>query len=306
VWIAGRLRVAGHGWLTALAVLAICVANPITYYMLQFGHAEELLGGVLCALAVLAAIRGNTIWAGILLGVAIGNKEWALVAVGPVIVGLPAHRWRALLIAAGVALAMLGPIAIASSSLASGGDRLIINDSGTTFYPQQLWWFFAPAGHWVPSMAGQIPREFRVPPLWLQGRAHDLIVWIGLPLTWLAARRRMPRENALLLLALLLVLRCALDPWDLGYYMLPFIIALLTWETTVKLRKPLGALAATAATWLVFEELPYHLTENQQALSFTIPAVVTIVAIGVLVYRPGRSAEQSTQPILSRPPGALS
>ena len=41
------------------------------------------------------------------------------------------------------------------------------------------------------------------------------------------------------LLALVLLLRCLLDTWDIGYYMLPCLIAMLAWDALGKsLRRP--------------------------------------------------------------------
>jgi hypothetical protein len=285
VWLAARLRVSGAGILAALLALAVCVANPLTYYALAIGHPEEILGAVLCVVAVLAAIRGHANWAGVLLGLAIANKEWAIVAVGPVLVALPTGRWRAALIAGAVAAAMLAPLAIAAATVRGASARITVSDGGTIFYTQQVWWFLGTPGHWVPSMRGQLLYGYRLPPAWLQGRAHLLIAWIGLPLSYLAARRHLPRESALLLLAMLLLLRCMLDPWDLVYYPIPFVVALCTWEVTVKHRAPLGAVAASLAAWGIFEYLPLHLSANQQALSFIIPSVIALVAIAAALYR---------------------
>lgn len=298
VWLAARLRASGNGWIAMLVTVAVCSANPIMYYALELGHPEELLGAVLCVVAVLAALRGHATWAGLMLGAAIGNKEWALLAIGPVLLALPAHHWKALAAATAVAALMLGPIAIASPSLASSSGRISVNDGGAIFYPQQIWWFFGTPGRWVPSMAGQLLRGYRWPPGWLTGRAHLLIVWLGLPLTLVAARRGMLRENALLLLALLLLLRCMLDPWDLIYYPLPFVIALLGWETTVRHRTPVAALAASFGAVAIFEYLPPYLSANQRALLFIIPSVIALIAVVVTVYRrPSsgvRRADQST------------
>jgi hypothetical protein len=284
-WIATRLRAAGRSRLTAALTLAVCFVNPMTYYAMKIGHPEEVLGGVLCVVAVLAALRGRGTWAGILLGLAIANKEWALVAIGPVLLALPARRIHTLLIAAAVTGVLLAPIALTSGSVKAASSRITVNDGGTVFYPQQIWWFLGTPGRWLPAMRNQILYGYRLPPSWLQGRAHELIVWIGLPLTWLAARRRIPRENALALLALLLLLRCMLDPWDLVYYPLPFAIALLSWETLVRGRAPIGAAAVSAAAWAIFEYLPLHLSANQTALSFLIPSVCALAAIAFVVYR---------------------
>jgi len=285
VWIAPQLRSAGRGWIAVLVTLAVCVASPVNYYALSIGHPEEILGGVLCVAAVVAALRGRAALAGVLLGVAIANKQWAVVAVGPVLVALPTGRRRALLWAGGTAVAFLGPIAYAAGSATGAAARVSVSDGGAIFYTQQIWWFLGTPGHWLPSMAGQIQRGFRLEPSWLAGRSHLLIAWIGLPLSYIAARRRMPRENALLLLAMLLLLRCMLDPWDIVYYPIPFILALLAWETTVKHRAPWCAVAASLATWAIFELLPTHLSANQQALSFIVPTVLALALIGVSLYR---------------------
>jgi hypothetical protein len=285
VWCATRLRLSGAGIAAALLALAVCVLNPLSYYALSIGHPEEMLGAVLCIAAVLAALRGHSTWAGLLLGAAIANKEWALVAVGPVLLALPAQRLRAALIAAGFAGIMLAPLAIVAGDVKIASGRITANDTGAIFYPQQLWWFFGHPGHWVPAMLGQVPHGFRLPPPWLQGRAHLLIVWIGLPLTLLAARRKIPRENTLLLLALVLLLRCMLDPWDLVYYPLPFVITLATWESTVKRRAPIAAVLASIACWAIFEYLPNHLSLNQRALAFIIPALVALAVTATGVYR---------------------
>jgi hypothetical protein len=308
IWLAADLRRSGGGLLAATAAVALAVANPITYRLLQIGHPEELLGAALCVAAVLLAQRGHANWAGLALGLAIANKEWALLAVGPVVVALPAGRWRALIVAGVVAGAMLGPLWLATPTLKSGTTRLVVSDTGTLFHPFQVFWFFGTPGHWIPSMAPYIQKGFRLPPAWLGGRAHLLIVWLGLPLTLLAWRRHSRRADALLLLALLLLLRCWLDPWDNVYYPLPFVFALLAWETSVARRAPVGAAAATAATWLIFWYLPSHIGADAQALSFLVPSTLTLAAIAAVVYRakPLRRATAAPAALLSRAPAVPS
>ena len=61
-----------------------------------------------------------------------------------------------------------------------------------------------------------------------------------------------PREDALALFALLALERCLLDPWNLGYYHLPLVLALVAWETE-KRRPPVIALSVTVALWLTFK-----------------------------------------------------
>jgi hypothetical protein len=307
VWLAVNLRRAGGRLAAAALAVIVCVANPITYRAMQTGHPEELLGSALCVAAVLLAQRGRANLAAVALGLAIANKQWALLAIGPVLLALPAHRWRTLIIAGVLASALVAPMLLSSPSVTSGTDRLVVADTGAIFHPWQVFWFFGPRGHWVPSMLGSIERGFRIAPSWIGGRAHMLIVWLGLPLTLLAVRRRTPAADALLLLALLMLLRCWLDPWDVVYYPLPFIFALLAWETTVARRVPLGAAAATAATWLIFSYLPNHIGVDAQALSFLLPATLTLAVLAAVVYRlrPLPSA-QRTAPALSRVPAVPS
>ncbi len=308
VWLAADLRRAGGGLVAATAVVALCAANPITYRVLQIGHPEELLGAALCVAAVLLAQRGHATWAGLALGLAIANKEWAVLAIGPVLVALPAARWRALIVAGVVAGALLAPLWLYSATPASGTARLIVSDTGDLFHPFQVFWFFGTPGHWIPAMAPYIQKGFRTPPAWLGGRAHMLIVWLGLLLSFLALRRHIRRADALLLLALVLLLRCWLDPWDNVYYPLPFIVALLAWETSVARRPPFAAAAATVATWLIFWYLPNHIGADAQALSFLVPSTLTLAAIAAVVYRlkPLRRGAPAPAALLSRAPAVPS
>jgi hypothetical protein len=308
VWLARDLRRAGGSLLGACGVLAVCAANPITYRAMQLGHPEEVLGAALCVAAVLLAQRGHVSWAALALGIAIANKQWALLAVGPVLLAAPAGRWRILAIAGGVAIALMGPIALESGTLAAGTVRLGASSTGLIFNPQQIFWFFAQRGEWLPKQGILIPHTVRVPPAWLADRAHMIIVAAGVPLSWLALRRGSSRGDALLLLALLMLLRCWLDPWDVMYYMAPFVIALLAWETTVTRSRPLFAITATLATWVIFRYLPEHINTDFQALAFLIPSTLALALIAARVYGlvPSRRLAGPAIPSLTRAPGVPS
>jgi hypothetical protein len=271
----------------AVAVLAVAALNPLSYRALMIGHPEELLGAALCVAAVLAAMRARAGWAGLLLGLAIANKQWAVLAAGPVLIGLPDRRGLAMLLAGAVAAAFLLPLALAAGGGVAGATgRLSVNDAGSLFNPPQLWWFLGHPGAWIPAMSGQIPRGYRMPPDWLQGRAHFLVVLSALPLTELARRHPRGVQQPLLLLALLMLLRCALDPWDVVYYPLPFVLALLAWEVCSGRSLPVLAVAATAAAWLVFELLPDHVDVDTQAIAFALIVVPALAVLARGVYGP--------------------
>jgi hypothetical protein len=301
VWLVMRMGRRGSGLLARLCVLGVCVLNPITYKALAFGHPEELLGGALCVAAVLCAERDHPAWAGLLLGLAIANKEWALVAAGPVLVALPTRRPTAILVAATTAVALLLPIVLAAPGGFAGSTGRLATQTGDTFHPFQVWWFLGPRIHWIPAMAGSIPKGARDTPAWLAGRAHMLVVGVSVPLTLLYHRSRQPSPSPLLLLALLLLLRCVLDPWDIAYYPLPFIIALVSWESvSAAPRAPARSILATLATWIVFVVLPKHVGVDDQSIAFLVVALPALVLLGRSLYRP-LIARQS----VGRRPGML-
>src|SRR5207302_1113379 len=139
-----------------LAVVALALASPVTFKALYFGHPEELLGAAMCAGALLLAARGRSLAAGVLLGLAIATKQWAVLA-------------------------------------------------------------------FVPTLLAA--RE---------------------------ARRRPDRrpEDALALLALILLLRCLLDPLTYSYHHAPFLIALVAYEAVRRRGVPVLGLFAALMLWL--------------------------------------------------------
>jgi hypothetical protein len=300
VWLVARMREIGQGRLARATALGLCVVNPVTLYALQDGHAEEVLGAVLCVAAVLTAQRGHASWSGILLGLAIANKQWALLAIGPVLVALPAHRWRSVTFAGAVALCFYVPLwlpAYTTKVSGSGGGALAGSTSGSIFQPWQLWWFLGSHGQTVRDAFGVV-----------KSIDHPLIVALGAPITLLAMLRR--RTDAMLLLALLLAIRFALDTWDTVYYPLPFIFALLCWESLACRRPPLLSLLASVVVWLVYIVAPEHLSADAQAALFLLVAVPTLVALALAVFaprtsghragaseRPRRSSAQTAAPI---------
>jgi hypothetical protein len=298
VWLVARMRKLGRARSARAIALALCVANPLTLPALEIGHPEELLGAVLCVAAVLAAQGKRPIWAGVLLGLAIANKEWALVAIGPVAIALPEHRPRAVLTAGAVAAIVTAPL------LAAGGFASEVHRAATQaaviFNPWQVWWFLGAHAHVLRDLSGHIVPghrwDHRVEPSWVATISHPLIVATALPMTLLCARQRRrrarrPGNEALLLLALVLLIRCVLDPWDMSYYWLPFLLALVAWESLTFERPPVLALAGSFAAWFLFQwALPSHgFSPDMQSLLFLALAIPTLIAITLGLYAPGLS-----------------
>jgi hypothetical protein len=81
-----------------------------------------------------------------------------------------------------------------------------------------------------------------------------------------------------------------LDPWDISYYSLPFLLTLLTWEGLSYTRPPVLTVAASFAAWLIFRETSseaLNLSLDAQALVFAIVSVPAIAALAATLYAPG-------------------
>jgi hypothetical protein len=264
--LARRMNARGASRRACLTVVALCAINPIILPALQIGHPEELLCAALAVGAVLVAASDRWLLAAVLLGLAIGTKAWAVLAIGPVLLALaPAsarpravgtRRAATLALAGAVTLVVLAPMAFA------GAAETVVHGSRSTgllFNPWQIWWLLGDVVDVGPD--GAPKPGARMAPAWLSPLTHPLIASLVVPLSLLAwrARRHAPGghgEQALGLLALLFLLRCVLDPWNCVYYELPFLLALLAWEALSRpQRPPLLTLSATVATWLTFQTL---------------------------------------------------
>jgi hypothetical protein len=284
VVLAASLLARGAGRGTVATVVGLCAANPITLRALDVGHPEELLGAALCASAVLAGLRGRVTLAGLLLGLAVANKAWALLAVGPVLLALDGDRWRALALAGGVAAAFTVPFVLAGSAGEHAGAAA---QTGTIFQPWQVWWFLGSPDAVIRGGDGLVKEGYRQAPAWLSAFSHPLIVGVAVPLSVLAARRR---ADPLLLLALLFLLRCLLDPWNTAYYALPAIIALLAWEATRFDGPPVFALAVTLATWATWEWVVPAASPDVESLVYLAWTLALAAFLGWRLYAPALAA----------------
>ena len=283
LWLARDLARRGCGLVAQTLTVVLCVANPLTVPALQIGHPEELLGAGLCVAAVLCAQRGHPTLSGVLVGLAVANKPWGVLAAGPVLLALPRDRGRALAAMAIVAGVLLAPFVIARTGGVEGELAGAGGSAADIFNPWQLWWFL---GAHRTGARGSLRTE----PGWLGPLGHTLPIALMPPLTVLTAVRARARRDpvdALLLLTLLLLLRCALDPWDISYYAIPCLTALLAWETTTRDRVPLVSLVAIALGWFVLQETTALLgdADDVLALLYTAAAVPAIAVLGDRVIR---------------------
>jgi hypothetical protein len=312
VWLCARMRAEGRSTLARAVAVAVCVANPLTLSALELGHPEEMLGACLCVGAVVLASRNRPIWAGVLLGLAIANKDWAVLAAGPVLLLLPRQTapkrrpasrrgYGPLLMcvasACAVSALVMAPLVLVSSGGFVASTRTAAILVGDLFQPWQVWWFLGSHGPIVHGAFGTALPGYRTGPTWTGAVSHPLIIVVGLSLAvalWLARRRErraVSERDAMLLLALVLLLRCILDTWDIGYYMLPFTIALLAWEVRGVSRPPILVLVSTVFPWLVLQELSARgISPDVQAALFVAWTVPLAVWLGMRLFSRKRTA----------------
>jgi hypothetical protein len=126
------------------------------------------------------------------------------------------------------------------------------------------------------------------------GMAHPLVVLVPVAtsLAFVTRLRRGPWHDGLLLLAFAFLLRCVLDPWNVSYYSLPFLLALVAWEGHAERRPPVVSLATTLLCWLTLVSLPSVAHPDVQAaayLAWTIP-LAALMAVRLLGVRVGSAA----------------
>ena len=125
-----------------------------------------------------------------MLGLAIANKEWALLAVGPVLLALPSRRVAMLLCAGAAAALVLAPLALVGGGGFVSGAGASAAPSATIFQPMQIFWFFGHHSAEAARLLGAVKHDFRLAPAWIGTISHPLVIAVAVPLTALAWRRR--------------------------------------------------------------------------------------------------------------------
>lgn len=237
LWLAARLLPAAQGPLPRAALVLLVLAGPMTLKSVDWGHPEEPLCAILCALAVVLAGRGRVTLSGVLLGVAFATKQWALLAAGPVLLAAPRGRLRLAVTATALAAGLTLPMLLGDTSRFLAITHAV-GVPGGDVTPSNVWWLFS-------STAGGGARTI---PTWIGGATHQLVLGLGVALPLVYARTvkgRRGARDALLLLALLFLLRTLLDPMSISYHHTAFFVALAVSEAIRRRGLPLVTLVAT-------------------------------------------------------------
>jgi hypothetical protein len=309
IYVARAMGQDGRRKLAQAAVVVLAIVNPVTLRAVHFGHPEEVLGAALLAASAVAAVRGRPWIAAILVALAVANKQWAIIGLPAVVLILVLSVGRERLKGPALALVGVGALLTVPLLIVDAGSlvkvfRGMADLRGSYVFPGDIWYPFAPdlsAQRAAHSMIG-----LKQMPDWLGLIARPLIVTMGLALPLLFARRVAadPQGRGLALLALVMLLRCALDPADNGYYHVPFFLALLAADGLSG-----GRFYATAAAFVVLQ-LPTTVQPSSEDLnafyiSWSIPFAIYLAGraygldwIALLRTRVarGRAAERTLRP----------
>jgi hypothetical protein len=163
----------------------------------------------------------------------------------------------------------------------------VVSDSGVIFQPWQLWWFTGHHGEVVHGLYG-VKEGYRASPGWIASVGHPVVILVPLVLSAgvLATRRAGARRDALLLLALALLLRCVLDPWNIAYYHVPFLLALTAHEAYVRRRTPVAGLLASVAVYGTMVVVEPVVSPDVSAALYLAWAVPFTAALALRVLAP--------------------
>jgi hypothetical protein len=257
---------------SCLLVPVAIVVSPLTYSALEYGHPEELLGAALCA--------------GAMLGCALATKQWAALAVLPVLLAAPrGTRLRLALAAGGFAAALFVPMIAADTARFWLAQKSV--GIATTFQhtvtASNVWFPFA-HGSTAPTLT---PHGIQVTTMYslsssLGHFTHPFAIAVALALTaaYGVRRRRAAAEEALQLLALVFLVRCLLDPLTYSYHHAPFLVALTAYEG-LRRRVPVMtgfAFAAILTMTHVIAPLKEAALVNAFYLSWAIPLALVLAA----------------------------
>lgn len=227
----------------ALVLMAAIFVGPASLRAVGWGHPEEILGAALAVSAVLAAIHGKSVAAGVLLGLAIANKQWGVFAVLPVLLVARENRRQVAMVAVIAGALFILPM------LAGDPSRFLEQNLHTAVAqlgvePTDIWW---PFHH--PGFDPTLHQPDNMIPTALREISHPLTVAVafGLSLLYWARRRDAHPYDALQLLALLFLIRCVLDPQTISYHHLPFVVAVAMFEGLRRRGIPVVTLTSTAA-----------------------------------------------------------
>ncbi len=216
------------------------------------GHPEELMVGLLLAHAALWAADDRPGLAGLVLGLAGGIKQWAVLGGGALLLG---RRRRDVLIAIGAAFVVLAALYVPFFVFG-------------VVHTYDFQWGFNNG-----SVLGRLEAQWGLTD-WAMRVIQGALA--GLAGAWVALRRR---HSPLVPVIVAIAVRLLLDPLRLTYYSGPLVALVATWAWTagaprvVRWRLPLTVLSPLLVV------LPYLASRDATWSGGTVLLVLTLVAV---------------------------
>jgi hypothetical protein len=227
---------------------------------------------------MLLVVRGRITTGAILLGLAVASKQWALLALPIALAVTPREqRIRLSALAGCAALALFAPLALSNTGHFVAANKSLVS-AAVFFRPQQIWWTLH-LDH-LRHLGGTFYERAPIAFVASYSRPLTVLSAVLLGLAYWLRRRRLQSSDALLVLALVMLLRGMLDPWNEIYYQLPFLVSLGAWEVCSDRRAPLFTLAVSVLVWLSFEPVNFTYSGDITSLFYVLWALPAAVLMG--------------------------
>ncbi|HTB71527.1 MAG TPA: glycosyltransferase 87 family protein [Solirubrobacteraceae bacterium] len=288
LWLAGIARARGTGVVGQWAIVLVALVNPLVSSAIALGHPEELMTSSLCVGALIVALDGRIVSSAVLLGLALACKQWAVVAVLPVLFALERGRVRALLGALATAAIVTVPEVVGAPMSYLNNQLFLARGEWRVPSTSSWWWPIAPTrvAH-VLRDGNTVALTYRRLPA-IADSLHSLIVAVDVLVVAVVARaRRLPlrRDDAFALMAIVMLLRCTLDTETMPYFHTALLLDLLAWDALAGERLPLRALAGAAVSYVLFERLSAGPIEASSLAYAAATVVALLLFVRTLVAR---------------------
>jgi hypothetical protein len=259
LWLASIARSRGVSLAGQLLIVALSVLNPLTSSAISLGHPEELMTASLCVGALVAAVKQRSVLTLVLLALALACKQWTVVTILPILLALERDRMRTLVGALALAAVVTVPEVVGSPATYLRNQLTLAHERLSEASMWSWWWPLGShetrhvliGGATTPVTLNSFPRA-------LIASLHSLIIILDAVIALVVAKARglpLRRDDAFALMAVVLLLRCALDNETMPYYYAALFLDLLAWDALTCARVPLRALSAAVVSWLLFDRL---------------------------------------------------
>jgi hypothetical protein len=284
LWLARIARSRGIGLIGQLPIVALSVLNPLTSSAISLGHPEELLTASLCVGALLAAVKQRTVLTVVLLGLALACKQWSVVTILPILFALERGRIRTLVGALALAAVITVPEVVGSPATYLRNQLFLTHEHLTESSAWSWWWPFGSNGtRYVLIEGTRVPVTLHRFPRALVESLHPLIIGLDALIAVIIARVRglpLRRDDTFALMAVVLLLRCALDTHTMPYYHVALFLDLLAWDALTAKRLPLRALSGALLSWVLFDRLtPSFLGVAPSSILYGGSAAIVLVLL---------------------------